>query len=340
MPEKSYQDLKSEVWEKDMCAGCGACVAVCPADVIVFSESGTAATPENTGYCKWGSDSVPCGACYAVCPRVAPPEISTLGTYLEVIAAKAVAEVPGRQSGGAVTAILSHSLKAGMIDAVVTMGGDRWTQRPASVVITSTEELVHQAGSRYSWWVPLLAALKTAVIEKKYRKIAIVGVPCVVQAINRMKMSEHDLLKPYARSIRLVIGLFCTESFDYTALIEGKLRKEYGIDTWNIEKIDVRGKLEVRMKDGAVLSIPIKELDEVVRTGCHHCTDFSALFSDISAGSVGSPDGWTTLVIRNSSGKAFVESAVLDHDLVVSHEVEIGAIEHLATRKIKAATEK
>ena len=42
MAEKSYQDLKSEVWEKDLCAGCGACVAICPADVIIFSESGTA----------------------------------------------------------------------------------------------------------------------------------------------------------------------------------------------------------------------------------------------------------------------------------------------------------
>jgi len=337
MTYKCYKDLKREVWDKDLCAGCGACVAVCPADSIIYPEGRLAISPENTGYCKWESDEVPCGACYAVCPRVSPPPTSTLGNYIEVVAAKAVSEVPGRQSGGAVTAILHHALSTGMIDAVVTIGGDRWTQRPASIVITSSEELVHQAGSRYSWWVPLLAALKTAVIEKKYKKIAVVGVPCVVQAINRMKSSEHDLLIPYSRSIRLIVGLFCTESFDYMALIKGKLRKEYGVETWNIERIDVRGKLDIRMRDGTAFSIPLKELEAVVRTGCHHCNDFTALFSDISAGSVGSPDGWTTLIIRNPTGKAFIESAVLSRELVITREVEIGAIEQLASRKIKSA---
>ena len=30
MAEKSYLDLKSEVWDTKKCSGCGACVAVCP----------------------------------------------------------------------------------------------------------------------------------------------------------------------------------------------------------------------------------------------------------------------------------------------------------------------
>ena len=98
------------------------------------------------------------------------------------------------------------------------------------------------------------------------------GVPCVVQAISRIRASDNDLLKPYASSIRLVIGLFCTESFDYEALVEKKLKTEHSIATWEIKKLDVRGKLEVTMKDGSMFSFPMKELDETVRTGCHHCT--------------------------------------------------------------------
>lgn len=335
MEQKTYKDLKSEVWETRRCSGCGGCVAVCPADAISFRESGDTTVPLQSGYCKQETDRVPCGACYAVCPRIVPLSTETLGNYIDLVAAKSTRDIPRRQSGGAVTGILAHALDSGMIDAVVTIGEDRFSLRPVSIVITSSEQLVHEAGSRYSWWVPFLAALKTAVITRKYTKIAIVGVPCAVQAVSRLRNSDHDLLIPFGRCIRLVIGLFCTESFDYGALIEKKLKTEHNIATWEIKRLDVRGKLEITMKDGSTLSFPMKELDDVVRTGCHHCTDTTAIFSDISAGSVGSPEGYTTLLVRNLVGKSFLESAVQAGDLTISMEVDKGAIEKLALAKIR-----
>jgi coenzyme F420 hydrogenase subunit beta len=338
MPAKTYVDLKKEVWESGKCSGCGGCVAVCPADSITFPGQGDNSAPVQTGYCKQETDGVPCGACYAVCPRIAPPTTETLGTYLDIVAAQSKTDIPRRQSGGAVTAILMHALKTGAIDAVVTVGEDRFTLRPTSVVITSSEQLIHEAGSRYSWWVPLLAALKTAVINRKYKRIAIVGVPCVVQAISRIRSSDHDLLMPYARAIRLVIGLFCTETFDYSALVERKLMSEHHIATWEIKKLDVRGKLIVTMNDGNVFTFPMKELDDAVRSGCHFCTDATSLFSDISAGSVGSPEGYTTLIIRNPVGKAFIGNAVTAGILELSCEIEKGAIEKLAQNKIQKNT--
>ena len=57
--------------------------------------------------------------------------------------------------------------------------------------------------------------------------------------------------------------------------------------------------------------------------------DTTSLFSDISAGSVGSPEGYTTLIVRNPVGKSFLESAVQAGDLVISREVDPGAIEKL-----------
>jgi coenzyme F420 hydrogenase subunit beta len=338
MPAKTYVDLKKEVWENGKCSGCGGCVAVCPADAITFPDQGDNSAPVQTGYCKQETDGVPCGACYAVCPRVAPQTTETLGTYLDIVAARAKTDIPRRQSGGAVTAILMHALETGAIDAVVTVGEDRFTLRPTSIVITSSEQLVHEAGSRYSWWVPLLAALKTAVIKRKYRRIAIVGVPCVVQAISRIRSSDHDLLMPYARTIRLVIGLFCTETFDYNALVEKKLKSEHNIATWEIKKLDVRGKLVVTMNDGNVFTFPMKELEEAVRTGCHFCADATSLYSDLSAGSVGSPEGYTTLIIRNPVGKVFVDNAVTAGFLELSGTIDKEAIEKLAGNKIKKNT--
>jgi coenzyme F420 hydrogenase subunit beta len=340
MAQKSYLDLKSEVWDTGKCSGCGACVAVCPAEALSFAEGEMVTSPATTGYCKQATDSVPCGACYAACPRIGDQPAETLGNYLELVTAKAAFAIPHRQSGGAVTAILANALDEGLIDAVVTVSEDRWSLKPSSVVITRSDVLIQQAGSRYSWWVPLLAALKNAVVERKFHRIAVVGVPCAVQALAHIRTSENDLLRPYGKSIRLVIGLFCTETFDYAALVQGKLRIQYQLDPHEIRKLDVKGKLEILKQDGSTAIVPLAELETCVRKGCHYCTDLTAVLSDISAGAVGSPSGTTTLVIRTPAGKGFVDSAVRNNKLTLGTGTDLAAIEKLATTKIRKNTRK
>jgi coenzyme F420 hydrogenase subunit beta len=340
MAAKSYLDLKSEVWDTGKCSGCGACIAVCPADALSFDEGGMAISPRSNGYCKQATDNVNCGACYAVCPRIGSQPADTIGNYLELVSAKSSFDVPRRQSGGAVTAILANALNEGLIDAIVTVTEDRWTLKPSSIVITESDVLVQQAGSRYSWWVPLLAALKHAVIERKYKRIAVIGVPCAVQAIARMRDSDNDLLQPYGKAIRLVIGLFCTETFDYSALIQGKLKHHYKLEPHQISKLDVKGKLEVLKQDGSTTIVPLAELDSCIRKGCHYCTDFSAVLSDISAGAIGSPSGSTTLIVRTITGKGFVDSAIRNKKLEVSTGVDTAAVEKLAAAKIRKNSKK
>jgi coenzyme F420 hydrogenase subunit beta len=340
MAQKSYLDLKNEVWDTGKCSGCGACVAVCPADALSFAEGEMITSPKTTGYCKQATDNVPCGACYAACPRTGSQPEETLGEYIGLVQAKAAFDVSHRQSGGAVTAILANALDEGLIDAVVTVTEDRWTLKPSSVIITRSDVLIQQAGSRYSWWVPLLAALKNAVVERKFHRIAVVGVPCAVQALARIRTSDNDLLKPYGRSIRLVIGLFCTETFDYAALVQGKLRTHYKLNTHEIRKLDVKGKLEILKHDGSTTTIPLSELDACIRQGCHYCTDLTAVLSDISAGAIGSPAGTTTLVIRTQAGKGFVDSAVRNNRLTLGTGADKAAIEKLAAAKIRKNTRK
>lgn len=337
MAQKSYLDLKAEVWDTGKCSGCGACVAVCPADALSFTEDNDSISPVSSGYCKQATDHVECGACYAACPRCGEQSSETLGAYLDLVSAKSTIEIPRRQSGGAVTAILAHALDEGLIDAVVTVTEDRFSLKPSSAIITRSDTLITTAGSRYSWRVPLLAALKTAVVEKKYRKIAIVGIPCAVQAIGRIRSSDNDLLKPYAEAIRLVIGLFCTESFDYSPLVHTKLRMQHNLEPYEIKKLDVKGKLEIEKTDGSKTSIPLAELEDCIRKGCHACTDFTSLDADISAGSVGSPAGMTTLVIRTTTGRAFIDAAVRAKKLQTKSGTDTAAIEKLATSKLKRA---
>jgi coenzyme F420 hydrogenase subunit beta len=335
MAGKSYLDLKQEVWDTGRCSGCGACIAVCPADSLSFGEGELVEHPKSNAYCKQVTDKVSCGACYAACPRTGNQPAETLGPYLEILKAKSTFDIPRRQSGGAVTAILANALDEGLIDAIVTVTEDRWTLRPSSVVITKTDVLIEQAGSRYSWWVPLLAALKYAAVGRKYKRIAVIGVPCAVQAVARIRQSDNDLLKPFGNAIRLVVGLFCTETFDYEALIEGKLRAHYKLEPHDIKKLNVKGKLEVVKQDGSTTTIPLSELETCIRKGCHFCTDLTAVLSDISAGAVGSPAGSTTLIVRTPAGKAFVSSALRNRKLEVSQGVDTAAIEKLAISKIK-----
>ncbi|HOB17262.1 MAG TPA: Coenzyme F420 hydrogenase/dehydrogenase, beta subunit C-terminal domain [Candidatus Methanoculleus thermohydrogenotrophicum] len=339
MSTKSFKDLEAEVWVMGLCSGCGACVAVCPADALRFAPGNTDA-PVNIGYCKSENDSVPCGACYTACPRVdLASQGKMLGPHQDIVAARSVFPVERKQSGGAVTAILVNALDEGLIDAVVTVTRDPWTMKPSSAVITTSDALIQHAGSRYSWWVPLLASLKEAVITRKYRRVAVVGVPCVARATKAIRESDHELLRPYAKAIRIVIGLFCTETFDYARLVEGKLQSERGIDPWDIRHLDIKGKLDVYLQDERRISIPLADLQESVRPGCRVCTDFTAVEADVSAGAVGSPDGYTTLVIRNDIGRGFVDRAIWQGKLATGGSVDIASIERLAAKKAEQLTE-
>lgn len=332
---KNYEDLKREVWDKGICSGCGACVAVCPANAIIFKKGKDSDSPINTGYCKEVTDHVKCGACYSVCPRTGEASVmkKMLGSYIGIGSARSSFEVTGKQSGGAVTAILANAFDEDLIDAVVTVSQDKWTHQPFSALITSEEAIIATAGSRYNWWVPTLAALKEAVVTRKYYRVAVVATPCAAQALRRMKESENDLLKPFGNAIRLIIGLFCTETFDYEKLVLGKLKSELEIEPWNVGGFDVKGKLEIRMTDGTIQSVPLRDLEDCIRPGCTHCTDFTAVDSDISAGSVGSPEGYTTIIIRTEEGAGFIDSAIRKGRLEFSDEFDPAQIEKLAGKK-------
>ncbi|HVN65603.1 MAG TPA: Coenzyme F420 hydrogenase/dehydrogenase, beta subunit C-terminal domain [Methanomicrobiales archaeon] len=335
MTGKSYRDLKRDVWDAGLCSGCGACIAVCPSDGLYFEAGKGAPSPVSTGTCKEDQAGVPCGVCIEVCPRASGETREMLGEYSAALAAKAGFEIPRRQSGGAVTAILAAALDEGLIDGVVTVTEDRFTLEPRSAIITSSGALVHEAGSRYSWWVPLLASLKEAVVRQKLRRVAVVGVPCAVQAVRRMMESDNQLARPYGRSIRLLVGLFCTETFDYRTLVGDILGGKHGVEPWQVKRLDVAGKLEVTVEGRDTIAISLKELGAAVRPGCRSCTDFTAVDADISAGAVGAPKGYTTLLVRTPVGKSFVDRAVSAGKLVTEPKVDLAAVEKLAREKAK-----
>jgi coenzyme F420 hydrogenase subunit beta len=205
---------------------------------------------------------------------------------------------------------------------------------PESFLATSKEEVLKSSGSRYSWNVPILEALREAVYDKKLKRLAIVGTPCVMESINSIVNSNNDLLKPFEKAIRFKIGLFCYETMKYGPLIE-MLKKE-GINPWDIKKMEIgKGKFIVILDNGNIKSYKIKELEQIVRTGCKYCKDFTGYPSDLSVGNVGSPEGVSTIIIRNNWGKGLFDKAIINRYIEVKDPVKTEDITKLAEMKIR-----
>jgi coenzyme F420 hydrogenase subunit beta len=103
--------------------------------------------------------------------------------------------------------------------------------------------------------------------------------------------------------IKYCFGLFCMENFSFNDLQIGPLSKKYGFDLTQVVKVNVKEDFFAYLEDGRVIHIPFEDIDSIARPACMVCPDFSAEFSDISFGGLGSREGYTTVLIRSEKGK-------------------------------------
>jgi coenzyme F420 hydrogenase subunit beta len=67
--------------------------------------------------------------------------------------------------------------------------------------------------------------------------------------------------------------------------------------------------------------------------GCAKCEDFTAECADISAGNIGSPDGYTTLITRTETGSDITAIAIDSGFIKIGREVDVSAIHAASARK-------
>lgn len=130
-----------------------------------------------------------------------------------------------------------------------------------------------------------------------------VGTPCQVNGVRLLQRYGWNARKRVAEAVKLIIGLLCTRSFNIQKLL-AKL-KTFGIEARKIKKMDVnKGLLTVIGKENEVLlEKPIKEFWETSLRGCDECADFTGRLADIAVGSIGSPPGFSTVIIRTEAGE-------------------------------------
>ncbi len=285
----------STIIESGLCAFCGACVAVCPKEAVTIDSDEPVFDPEKCIECK---------LCTLVCPVInrEVEEIPVLASYTGRTLLEEVAKVA--QDGGVVTTLLIQALNEGIIEAaVVCQLSEKEPLKPKPLIALTEQDLIASAGSKYAS-CPSLSSLRG--LADKYQSIAVVGVPCQVRAIQFMRKRTPR----YAKPIKLVIGLFCTESYPYTMFCD-MLKKKMGVNPSSIIRSEIKhGKFSVKLRNGDVRSIRIKETKEYARKSCLFCGDFAAESADISVGSIGSEEGWSTIIIRSQEAKDLVDRAI------------------------------
>ena len=66
----------------------------------------------------------------------------------------------------------------------------------------------------------------------------------------------------------------------------------------------------VEYRDGEVaVDEPVKRFHGVALKGCDECADFLGRSADLSVGSVGSMDGWTSVLVRTERGRLAFQAA-------------------------------
>jgi coenzyme F420 hydrogenase subunit beta len=341
-----FWELQAGVIDADRCIQCGTCVAACPSNSIGIDEDTD--LPELVKMCTGCSlcwDFCPRGGLRY--EALWPPSTVTgdasdgavgegtvvradaadnywkitggppgdgLGAVMDAYAVRAGARPDDAQDGGVVSALLVAALAGGEIDgALVTRPSDDPDEpwKGVAHIATTAKEIIDAAGSYYNQTMALAELDLSAYDLPAKPRIAVVGTPCEIQGIRAMQSRRWPTGAHRIDSVVLTIALLCTKSFDYQGLMLQLLQQDRGIDLERVSKVDViRGRMIVEYRDGELaVDEPIKNFHGAALKGCDECADFLGRGADLSVGSVGSMDGWSSVLVRTERGRTALDNA-------------------------------
>jgi coenzyme F420 hydrogenase subunit beta len=311
-----FWDLEKAVIDADRCVQCGVCVAACPTDSIGIGEDDL---PELVKMCTG------CSLCWDFCPRGGLQYESTwkitggsngrgiegMGRVEESYTARVRQRIDGVQDGGFVSALLVSLLEAGEIDGALLAresATERW--KGEAFLATTPQEVRACAGSFYNQTLALGHVDFEDYDLPPNPRIAVVGTPCEIEGIKAMQARPWTWGSSKVEAITLTIALLCTKSFNYEKLMLEEIRDKRNVDLDNVGRVDViRGKMVVQDLEGVtIFEEPIRDFHGAALKGCDECADFMGHAADISVGSVGSADGYSSVLLRSEVGLATFDS--------------------------------
>jgi len=233
-----------------------------------------------------------------------------LGNYASVVAARSSDKsiLKGAQDGGIVTQLFAYALEEGIIDGAIVAGPGDEPWKPVPVVATTVDELLAARGTKYNI-SPNMQLIKEATRSYGLDKVGIVGTPCQIQALRKGQLYPVGL-RDVPDKIALAIGIFCMENFPYQSIVQ-LVEDHANTKLENVTKMDIgKGKFWVYTGRGATVQLPLKITHKYEQPGCHVCLDYVSNLADVSTGSVGAPDGWSTVFVRTKNGEDIWAKAI------------------------------
>src|ERR671912_324542 len=336
-----FWDLEQAVIDADRCVQCGVCVAACPTDSIGIGEDDLPKLVKMCTGCSlcwdfcprgglrheatWklgsahqngknasnGSRSNGSGSNGFITGNREARSVEGIGHVYESYTARVDPTIEGAQDGGVVSALLVSLLEAGEIDgALVARESESEPWKGEAYLARTPEEVRGCAGSFYNQTLALAHVDLGDYELPPNPRIAVVGTPCEIEGIKAMQARPWTWGSSRVEAITLTIALLCTKSFNYEKLMLEEIRDKRDVDLDNVGRVDViRGKMVVQDLEGAtIFEEPIRDFHGAALKGCDECADFMGHAADISVGSVGSADGYSSVLLRSEEGLAAFES--------------------------------
>ena len=265
------------------CIGCAACSGVCPRNAITVKEvSRRGFNPVvNNLICT------DCGACKDVCPtqEICLPEHFPKNLAVYTARSMRTDIFFKSSSGGGVSSLLISMFNHNLIDAALVVFYDKKLNLYGDF-ITSSSDVLNHAGSYYQPSKQLCNIKKI----RKFNSVAIVGLPCHIEALKRFAKSKN------LENIYVTISIFCTIGRMRKGLIDFfKYELNYDLDSLEFSDYKSRGgtarfsDIKLRTIDNKNIAYSCKKYLGFVDffytpEGCFYCRKIFGLNADISVG--------------------------------------------------------
>ncbi|MDR9817206.1 MAG: Coenzyme F420 hydrogenase/dehydrogenase, beta subunit C-terminal domain [Candidatus Methanoculleus thermohydrogenotrophicum] len=223
--------------------------------------------------------------------------MATKGDRMYAWAADAACQERG-ECGGAVTALLTHALRSGMVDAVLAVKKGQDIYDAVPVFITDPDEIAETAGSLHCGTLLLSKLIKNYLDGARDKRLAVTVKGCDAMGIYELAKRNQVNLDNL-----LLIGLNCGGSVS-PVTARKMIREKFEVDPDDVVKEEIdKGQFIIMTKDGEHRGISMDDLEDAGygrRPNCRRCKMKIPRQADLACGNWG--------VIGDKAGKAtFVE---------------------------------
>jgi coenzyme F420 hydrogenase subunit beta len=196
----------SIVSKHNLCCSCGVCRGVCPTSAISYYI-------DKNGFIRPSvhDNCTNCGLCLKCCPGA--NQFRSTVTDDKLISGFSLNDIIRHESasGGMLTEILCYMIEKKVVDYVTVVTNYENGEYPKVVLTNNIETIKNCKTSKYC---PIDYGLIIKEINKIEGRVAIVGIPCVINSIRQYARFN----KKISNKVRFYLSLFCNHTPSYLSI--------------------------------------------------------------------------------------------------------------------------